>query len=53
MSNRLLDAVTVVVAVALSVGAMLLVRRRAPHGGLVSNGFDAPVPCEDLRNALG
>lgn len=38
MSNVLLDAVIVLVAVALTVGAMLLVRRRAPHGGYFHDG---------------
>jgi uncharacterized membrane protein len=38
MSNVLLDAVVVLLAVALTVGAMLLVRRRAPHGGYFHDG---------------
>src|SRR3954449_8190551 len=38
MSNILLDAVIVLVAVALTVGAMLIVRRRAPHGGYFHDG---------------
>jgi Protein of unknown function (DUF4239) len=38
MSNVLLDVVVVLLAVAVTVGAMLLVRRRAPHGGYFHDG---------------
>jgi hypothetical protein len=38
MSNVLLDAMIVLAAVGVTVGAMLLVRRRAPHGGYFHDG---------------
>jgi hypothetical protein len=38
MSNILLDVAVVLLAVAVTVGAMLLVRRRAPHGGYFHDG---------------
>lgn len=38
MSNLLLDAAIVVGASSLAIGAMLLVRRRAPHGGYFHDG---------------
>src|SRR3954451_12566779 len=38
MSSILLDVVIILLAVALTVAAMLLVRRRAPHGGYFHDG---------------
>src|SRR5947208_4543159 len=38
VTNLVLDAVVVLVATALAVGAMLLVRRRAPHGSYFNDG---------------